>query len=218
MEGFTLIELLVVIAIIAILASLLLPALKRAQEVAKASVCKSNLKQIGLAEMSYAGDFDGWATAEHIDNPVPYYWHGQLVAWNYLPSPYPSIDWAAVVSQNPWCDNPKGVFNCPTEKYQYASYLHNYGWKSTHYGISYVTMSWAGYPLYNRMSHWQNPSQRIFFGDSGGGDNHGAGIGLSPSGFYPKRRHNGAWNCWYADGHVLPELTVPTQEVPAWHD
>ena len=64
-KAFTLIELLVVVAIIAILAALLLPALSAAREKSRRTACKGNLQQMGVALLSYMGDYAGYVPAGH---------------------------------------------------------------------------------------------------------------------------------------------------------
>ena len=85
-NSFTLTELLIVIAIIAILSSMLLPALNRARENARTSQCAGNLKNAGLAIQIYQDDFDHYLIpgVSKIGNINNYTWRYLLVKGQYL--------------------------------------------------------------------------------------------------------------------------------------
>ncbi len=84
-SGFTLIELLVVIAIIAILAAILFPVFSRAREKARQASCLSNIKQMVLAGLMYAQDYDELLANGHIgNNPADL----RVVLWFDIIQPY----------------------------------------------------------------------------------------------------------------------------------
>ena len=95
-KKFTLIELLIVIAIIAILASLLLPALNKARERGKAINCVSRIRQCGIAAITYSDSFDGYL--------CPTGWEGLDLA----PTP-----WSTTLLNLKFLD-PRGIRECPS--------------------------------------------------------------------------------------------------------
>jgi prepilin-type N-terminal cleavage/methylation domain-containing protein len=188
-SGFTLIELLVVIAIIAILAAILFPVFAKAREKARQSSCLSNLKQLGLANLQYAQDYD-----EMLPGFTQVFISGYSdgVSANGV---------TAYSKLMPYVKNTQ-IFTCPSRKptsYTYSStgvsQTSSYGWNWYTYmpGVTpnYTTLAVTVDPArICLMTEFTNAYHTVYFLWLGPPNNHGT------------FSHNDGQNLVYTDGHA----------------
>jgi len=146
LSGFTLIELLVVISIIALLMSILVPALKKTKERARTVVCLSNERQQGLAMFMYAGANDG-----KVSNSFTVSGHGPPPPLGSATAVYERLEPYGPPQPQQNIRKPDGIWICPSDK-PAKNYPDTYppriiGWQYTYYSRKYGQNQYVSYAI-----------------------------------------------------------------------